>query len=97
MSLLYGDEMIEALLPFDPTLVERVILGRVIREISRFALAKVDRGSNSIQIHRLVQAVISSQMTEEEQEAARHEVHKILIAKNVLSQYHGGAGWDFGS
>jgi acyl-CoA dehydrogenase len=25
------------------------------------------------------------------------EVHKILIAKNVLSQYHRGAGWDFGT
>jgi acyl-CoA dehydrogenase len=25
------------------------------------------------------------------------EVHKVLIAKNVLSQYHRGAGWDFGS
>ncbi len=25
------------------------------------------------------------------------EVHKILIAKNVLSQYHRGAGWDFGA
>ena len=25
------------------------------------------------------------------------EVHKILIAKNVLAQYHRGAGWDFGT
>jgi len=25
------------------------------------------------------------------------EVHKILIAKNVLSRYHSGQGWDFGS
>jgi acyl-CoA dehydrogenase len=25
------------------------------------------------------------------------EVHKILIAKNVLSQYHRGTGWDFGT
>jgi acyl-CoA dehydrogenase len=25
------------------------------------------------------------------------EVHKILIAKNVLSTYHHGAGWDFGN
>ena len=25
------------------------------------------------------------------------EVHKILVAKNVLSQYHRGAGWDFGT
>jgi acyl-CoA dehydrogenase len=25
------------------------------------------------------------------------EVHKILIAKNVLARYHGGHGWDFGN
>jgi acyl-CoA dehydrogenase len=25
------------------------------------------------------------------------EVHRILIAKNVLTQYHSGAGWDFGN
>jgi len=25
------------------------------------------------------------------------EVHKILIAKNVLSRYHSGIGWDFGN
>ena len=25
------------------------------------------------------------------------EVHKILIAKQVLSQFRGGSGWDFGS
>ncbi len=25
------------------------------------------------------------------------EVHRILIAKNVLSRYHAGSGWDFGS
>ena len=25
------------------------------------------------------------------------EVHKILIAKNVLSHYHAGRSWDFGN
>ncbi|MCP5041892.1 MAG: acyl-CoA dehydrogenase, partial [bacterium] len=25
------------------------------------------------------------------------EVHKILIAKNVLKQYGGGGSWDFGN
>jgi acyl-CoA dehydrogenase len=25
------------------------------------------------------------------------EVHKILIAKNILARYHGGVGWDFGN
>jgi CO dehydrogenase nickel-insertion accessory protein CooC1 len=78
MDLLYSDEMNESLLPFDDTLSEKLMLGRVIRDISRFALVKVDQGSNSLQIHRLVQAVIRSQMTDEEQVEARHEVHKIL-------------------
>ena len=78
MDLLYSDEMNESLLPFDETLSEKLMLGRVIRDISRFALVKVDQGTNSVQIHRLVQAVIRSQMTDEEQVEARHEVHKIL-------------------
>ena len=78
LELLYGDEMNASLLPFDETLSDKFMLGRVIRDISRFALVKVDQGSNSMQIHRLVQAVIRSQMTDEEQLAAHHEVHKVL-------------------
>ena len=79
MTLLYSDEMIEHLLPFDQTLSEKFILGKVIRDISRFALVKVDPGSNSLQIHRLVQAVIRSQMSKEEQDKACHEVHDVLV------------------
>ncbi|AVH58895.1 MULTISPECIES: FxSxx-COOH system tetratricopeptide repeat protein [Streptomyces] len=76
--LLYSKEMIDALKPYDPALQESLLLGRVIREIGRFALAKVDQVSNSIQVHRLVQAVIRSQLTEEEQRQARHVVHTVL-------------------
>jgi hypothetical protein len=64
MTLLYGDEMIASLLPFDEALRDKLMLGRVIREISRLALVRVDQAAGSLQIHRLVQAVIRSQMTE---------------------------------
>ncbi|MFD9542057.1 FxSxx-COOH system tetratricopeptide repeat protein [Streptomyces sp. NPDC060022] len=77
-DLLYSKEMIEALKPYDSSLQEKLVLGRVIREIGRFALAKVDQVSNSIQVHRLVQAVIKAQLSEEEQRQARHVVHRIL-------------------
>ncbi|MET9669074.1 FxSxx-COOH system tetratricopeptide repeat protein [Streptomyces sp. NPDC006475] len=77
-NLLYSKEMIEALKPYDASLQEKLVLGRVIREIGRFALAKVDQVSNSIQVHRLVQAVIRAQLTEEEQQDARHAVHRVL-------------------
>ncbi|MGW6457284.1 FxSxx-COOH system tetratricopeptide repeat protein [Streptomyces sp. NPDC055078] len=77
-NLLYSREMIDALKPYDASLQEKLVLGRVIREIGRFALAKVDQVSNSIQVHRLVQAVIRAQLTEEEQQDARHAVHRVL-------------------
>ncbi|MET7696620.1 FxSxx-COOH system tetratricopeptide repeat protein [Streptomyces sp. NPDC005485] len=77
-QLLYSKEMIDALKPYDASLQESLLLGRVIREIGRFALAKVDQVSNSIQVHRLVQAVIRAQLTEEEQQQARHVVHTVL-------------------
>jgi tetratricopeptide (TPR) repeat protein len=76
--LLYSKEMIDALRPYDAALQESLLLGRVIREIGRFALAKVDQVSNSVQVHRLVQAVIRSQLSEEEQREARHVVHTVL-------------------
>ncbi|MEW9529443.1 FxSxx-COOH system tetratricopeptide repeat protein [Microbispora sp. NPDC049125] len=80
MSLLYSDEMMRSLLPHDSSLRgEKLMLGRLIREISRFALAKIDAGSNTIQVHRLVQAVIRSQMTFEEIDTTSHEVHHILV------------------
>jgi CO dehydrogenase nickel-insertion accessory protein CooC1 len=77
--LLYSDEMMQVLLPYDPRLSEKLIFGRVIRDISRFALVRVDQGSNSIQMHRLVQAVIRSDMTDGEVEEACHDVHKVLV------------------
>ncbi|MFJ7077153.1 FxSxx-COOH system tetratricopeptide repeat protein [Streptomyces sp. NPDC098781] len=78
MELLYGDEMTSVLSELDPSLQEKMVLGRVIREIGRFALAKVDRGTESIQVHRLVQSVIRSQLPAREQEDAQHVVHRIL-------------------
>ncbi|WLQ32985.1 FxSxx-COOH system tetratricopeptide repeat protein [Streptomyces castrisilvae] len=77
-NLLYGEETIEALKPYDASLRGKLMLGRVIREIDRFALAEVDQVSNSIRVHRLVRAVIRARMTEEEQQDARHTVHRIL-------------------
>ncbi|MGQ4404274.1 FxSxx-COOH system tetratricopeptide repeat protein [Streptomyces hayashii] len=80
VRVLYNKEMLDALREWDPTLQESLLLGRVIREIGRFALAKVDQISGSIQIHRLVQAVIRSQLSDTEQEEARHVVHTVLAS-----------------
>jgi tetratricopeptide (TPR) repeat protein len=79
MALLRSDEMIQALIPHDDALRDRLMLGRVVREVGRFALARVDAASNTLQVHRLVQSVIRARMTEEERERACHEVHRVLV------------------
>lgn len=78
MRLLYSDETIRYLLPYDPNLQEKMMLARVIREIGRYALARVDQGRSSIQVHRLVQAVIRDSLSPERYEATEHDVHRIL-------------------
>ena len=81
LSLLYSDQMLESLLDYDPRLQERSMLAVLIRDLTRFSLVKIDRGSNTIEVHRLVQAVIRAQMaTEQEHEDAMHEVHRILVS-----------------
>jgi tetratricopeptide (TPR) repeat protein len=79
MALLRSDEMIQALIPHDDALRDRMMLGRVVREVGRFALARVDAASNTIQVHRLVQSVIRARMSAGEQEKACHEVHRVLV------------------
>jgi hypothetical protein len=80
LSLLYSDQMIGALVPYDSRLSERIILGQLIREIARYSLARVDRGSNTIQVHRLIQGALRAQMPgKDEREDAMHEVHRVLV------------------
>ena len=79
MTLLYSDEMIQILLPSDQTQRDELLLGKVIGDISRLALVRIDQTGNTMQIHRLVQAVIQSKMTADEQRMDRHAVHQVLI------------------
>ena len=80
ISLLYSDAMIDQLQPFDETLHDRFTLARVIGEISRLCLVRINQDTNSVEIHRLIQAVIRSQMTDDQLRGARHELHLILVA-----------------
>lgn len=81
MRLLYGSIAIEALRPHDPSLGESMELGRVIQEVVRYALIKVDRTRRSIEMHRLVQQVVRDSMARRDPELLQgtyHVVHRIL-------------------
>src|SRR5262249_36927028 len=79
-ALIYSARFTSVLLPFDPTLRDPILQGRLVREIGRYALASIDSAQTRIQIHRLVQAVIQNSLSEGEREENRRHVHEILAA-----------------
>jgi hypothetical protein len=54
-------------------------LNQAIREINRYSLAKIDHSRNTIQLHRLVQAVLRDQLDHSQWEDMRHSVHLMLV------------------
>ncbi|MEU4443141.1 FxSxx-COOH system tetratricopeptide repeat protein [Actinosynnema sp. NPDC050801] len=57
---------------------DRLRLNEAIRDANRFALVRVDHRTNSIELHRLVQAVLISQMSEDERVTMRNAAHLML-------------------
>jgi tetratricopeptide (TPR) repeat protein len=54
-------------------------LNQAIREINKYSLAKIDHSRNTVQLHRLVQAVLRDQLDRSEWENMRHSVHLMLV------------------
>ncbi|WP_086661999.1 FxSxx-COOH system tetratricopeptide repeat protein [Lentzea kentuckyensis] len=53
-------------------------LARAMRAINRYGLAKIDHGNDTLQLHRLLQAVLRSRLDAEEQDRFRHAAHVLL-------------------
>ncbi|MER7486919.1 FxSxx-COOH system tetratricopeptide repeat protein [Streptomyces sp. NPDC126497] len=64
----------------DRALNDPMRLARAIREINRYSLARIDHRTNSIEMHRLVQAVLINRMSPEEQRRMRSGAHTLLAA-----------------
>lgn len=62
----------------DAMLSDSFRLSRAIRDINRYALAKIDHQRNTLQIHRLVQAVLVGRMTNDERVVMRRGAHTLL-------------------
>jgi tetratricopeptide (TPR) repeat protein len=59
-------------------MADPILLARAIRELGRFALVRID--GRTIQVHRLIQALLRDELDQAEQERYQHEAHLILAA-----------------
>jgi tetratricopeptide (TPR) repeat protein len=81
-SLLVGARTTSIAPELDGALRDPIRLGRAIREVTRYSLAKIDHRTNSIQMHRLVQAALIARMNEEQRAQMRHGAHLMLAAND---------------
>ncbi len=61
-------------------LTKPILLTRAIRELGRFALVRIDTDSRTIQVHRLIQALLREELSPAEQGLFRHDAHLLLAS-----------------
>jgi tetratricopeptide (TPR) repeat protein len=69
-----------------------ILLSRAIRELGRFALVRVDVPSRTLQVHRLVQALLREGLSDGDSDLFRREV-QTLLAKNAPKDPGDEARW----
>lgn len=82
MQLLRDGRAADLPSPLDETLRDEIRLRRAVREIGRYALARIDPVRDRIEVHRLVQAVVRGRLDQEAQHRAREHVRQILAKAN---------------
>jgi cellulose biosynthesis protein BcsQ len=78
-SLIYSRAFVSAHRQVDPVLGGEQLM-RLVRDLGRFALARVDFVDRSIQVHRLLQALVKNSLPPEDQEQLKRTVRQILAA-----------------
>lgn len=79
-SLLGGAHNLDVHPEVNPALRDPMRLNRAVRDLARYALARIDHRTTSIQIHRLVQSVVKDRMTGAGQRAMRDSAHLLLAS-----------------
>jgi hypothetical protein len=75
------------------TLADPIMTSRVLRELGRYALVRIDSASRTIQVHRLVQALLRDDLRPEERVAMRGEAHLLLAAAAAPYEPDDTAAW----
>jgi len=66
--------------PLRDTLRDPILMGRAIRALGRFALARIDNYRRTLEVHRIIQRLIRDEMDEQMRSKLRHDVHLLLAA-----------------
>jgi tetratricopeptide (TPR) repeat protein len=57
----------------------RIKLGSAIGELGRFALIRIDPKARTLQVHRLIQALLREELSEEQKRVTISDIHQLLV------------------
>jgi tetratricopeptide (TPR) repeat protein len=70
--------------PFGAALRDPLTISRGMRELGRYALARMDNSRGTIQVHRLIQRLVRDELTSEEADEMQNDVHLLLASVDPL-------------
>ena len=70
--------------PIRASLEDPILISRAMRELGRYALARIDNRKKTVQVHRLIQKLIRDELDEEQSAGMQREVHELLAAADPL-------------
>ncbi|MEV0595925.1 FxSxx-COOH system tetratricopeptide repeat protein [Nonomuraea cavernae] len=75
------------------TLADPIQTSRVLRELGRYALVRMDSENRTLQVHRLVQALLRDELPPAERTAMRREAHLLLASAAAPYEPDDIAAW----
>ena len=93
LDTIYDPVVASRLVRYEPRLSEPMFMPRVIQEVAKLSLIKLDVNANQVHVHRIVQAVIRSRMKPEDLDAARAEVQQILVGARPSLEVDDPGSW----
>jgi tetratricopeptide (TPR) repeat protein len=92
-DLVYSGAMADALVPYDASLVEPLLMGRIVQEASKLNLMTADAVTRQISVHRVIQRVVRGRLPEQEEKETREAVQRILVAARPRRDVDDSAAW----
>ncbi|WP_432828424.1 FxSxx-COOH system tetratricopeptide repeat protein [Dactylosporangium sp. CA-092794] len=94
LDLLDNTAMVDLVRQADPTLPRRPGAAKLIQQLNKLALLKLDNGARHIQVHRILQNVVRKRMALERVEATQRDVLQVFVAVRPDDDVDNGATWE---
>ncbi|GIJ48487.1 cytochrome c [Virgisporangium aliadipatigenens] len=92
-ELFTGPRMTPIATELDEALQNPSLLNQAMLEIEKYVLARIDHRANTLQLHRLVQAVLQGRMPEDQRFTMEHGAHLLLASGGRPGDPSDQANW----